>query len=140
MHKTNNMIYFPYTDKEYHEKYVEVKTAAGCSERLARITTEGNVHTITLGIECESVEYRKLNDLVTVALLKNPIIQQKKYTTNKEVFDSIRRTGYRKRCQKVEVIRSTVDSREPIKFYLSMATVEEVKRHIESITINKQTT
>jgi hypothetical protein len=79
----------------------------------------GNTFRLVLPTPCESVEYRKLNDLVTVALLKAPHFFYKKYTSDREVFDSIRRTGYRKSGRKVEVVRSIDDGVKEIKITLA---------------------
>lgn len=132
MHKTNNMTFYKYIDRPYTEMEGQMNINGLISTVICRVYIDDNGwHHMAMPIECESVEYRKLSDLVTVALLKNPIIQQKKYTTNKEVFDSIRRTGYRKRCQKVEVVRSTPDTKDPVSFKLTLAPIEELEQFIK---------
>jgi len=126
------MDFYAYINKPYTEMEGQMKINGLIHTVVCRVYIDENGwHHMVMPIACESVDYIKLNELVTLALLKNPIIQLKKYTTDKEVFDSIRHTGYRKRGEKIEVVRSTVDTKDPISFKLTLAPIEELERLIK---------
>jgi hypothetical protein len=121
--------------EEYKEAVWHIKSSTGWeADAMCKCFKRQNNHFfILMPIECEAIERRQLNDLVTLALLKNPVIQQKRYTTDREVFDSIRHTGYRKKGRKVEVVRCTQDTRRPITLQFNLAPVEELSRILQGV-------
>jgi hypothetical protein len=131
------LFYHAVDGEEYKEVIGHIKTSTGFE---ADVTCKcfkrpNNQFFMLMPIECEAIERRQLNDLVTLVLLKNPVIQQKRYTTDREVFNSIRHTGYRKKGKKVEVVRCTQDTRKPITLKINLAPVEELERMLNGVKI-----
>ena len=128
------LFYHAVDGEEYKEVVGHIKTSTGWeADAMCKCFKRPNSRFfILMPIECEAIERRQLNDLVTLALLKNPVIRQKRYTTDREVFDSIRHTGYRKKGRKVEVVRCTQDTR-PITLQFNLAPVEELSRILQGV-------